>query len=267
MPSGQANALSRLGQKRYNGTLRGFRYWKGTTMNRDVAECLLQPVIAAHFHESRNTLLLVCEPDGSVAYANSAADQLLGLEPDEQSSPMISQIMPESDVQWLRETIEDGINEVIERPLNFLGRANGCMTFDCRLWMVNGKVAILGEQSSEDTEKVYNELMTANNELVVKSRELTRQKRELEHARARLQEALDELETSYWHLKKIQEVLPICMECGKVKTSEADWEDVVEYLQRNALFLSHGYCPDCAEKMRREYGLVEEDSDDAGELS
>jgi response regulator RpfG family c-di-GMP phosphodiesterase len=68
-----------------------------------------------------------------------------------------------------------------------------------------------------------------------------------------IRESYDQLQNSFWHLRKIQEVLPICMGCGKVKTDEASWEDVVDYLKSNALFLSHGYCPECAEKMNREW--------------
>jgi hypothetical protein len=41
---------------------------------------------------------------------------------------------------------------------------------------------------------------------------------------------LQEFEISWWYLEKIQEVLPICMFFGKVKTGEAQWQDVVGYL-------------------------------------
>jgi hypothetical protein len=45
------------------------------------------------------------------------------------------------------------------------------------------------------------------------------------------------------------------MQCGKVKTKEAEWESVVDYLKANEIFLSHGYCPTCADAISREYGL------------
>lgn len=65
-----------------------------------------------------------------------------------------------------------------------------------------------------------------------------------------LKTAHEQLENSFWHLKKIQEVLPICMECGKVKTADSSWEDVVDFLKKHSLFLSHGYCPECYEKIK-----------------
>ena len=64
-----------------------------------------------------------------------------------------------------------------------------------------------------------------------------------------IKEAYEQLQNSFWHLRKIQEVLPICMGCGKVKTNNSSWEEVVQYLKNNALFLSHGYCPECARKV------------------
>jgi response regulator RpfG family c-di-GMP phosphodiesterase len=64
-----------------------------------------------------------------------------------------------------------------------------------------------------------------------------------------LKSAYEQLDKSFWHLKKIQEVLPICMECSKVKNGDSSWENVADFLKKNSLFLSHGYCPECGEKM------------------
>jgi len=68
-----------------------------------------------------------------------------------------------------------------------------------------------------------------------------------------LKAAYEQLDKTFWHLKKIQEVLPICMECGKVKTTDSSWEDVVGFLKKHSLFLSHGYCPECADKVMRQF--------------
>lgn len=84
---------------------------------------------------------------------------------------------------------------------------------------------------------------------------LAREVEERTRAEARLRETLAELERSHWHLRKIQEVLPICMECGKVKTGERSWEEVVQYLKHNAVFISHGYCPSCYAAIAAKWGL------------
>jgi len=75
----------------------------------------------------------------------------------------------------------------------------------------------------------------------------------LQHDNETLRAGIDYLKTSFWHLRRIQEVLPICMECGKVKTDGAEWQDVIKYFKANANFLSHGYCPLCAQKVQQQW--------------
>lgn len=48
-----------------------------------------------------------------------------------------------------------------------------------------------------------------------------------------------------------EEVLPLCMECGKVKSTDSSWEDVLDFLKKNRLFLSQGYCPEYAKKVTK----------------
>ena len=71
-----------------------------------------------------------------------------------------------------------------------------------------------------------------------------------------LKAAYDNLDNSFWHLRKIQEVLPICINCGKVKTADSSWEDVVSFLKSNSKFLSHGYCPQCLHEWLNSQGIV-----------
>jgi cysteine sulfinate desulfinase/cysteine desulfurase-like protein len=117
----------------------------------------------------------------------------------------------------------------------------------------------VGEPDVGGDRGVVEELVQLNNELATMARERARRERELERTRQRLQAALEELETSYWHLKKIQEFLPLCMGCGRIKTAEAEWQSVAEYLKDNEIFLSHGYCPPCSAAVLQEYGLDDEE--------
>jgi PAS domain-containing protein len=82
-------------------------------------------------------------------------------------------------------------------------------------------------------------------------RELRVAKEELEEANRRLRATIEERDRSYWQLKRIAEVLPICMDCGDVRP-EGEWMDVVEYLKQNAMFLSHGLCPNCERRRLEE---------------
>lgn len=68
----------------------------------------------------------------------------------------------------------------------------------------------------------------------------------------RLLHILAHFEDSFWHLRKLQEVLPLCMDCGKVRDEDGRWTPLPKYLQRSAAFLSHGYCQDCERRALEE---------------
>lgn len=93
------------------------------------------------------------------------------------------------------------------------------------------------------------EIDTRSKDSAARIEDLEKAQSTIERENRTLKVAYEHLDTSFWHLRKIQEVLPICMGCGKVKTADASWEDVVSFLKNNSMFLSHGYCPDCEKKL------------------
>lgn len=77
----------------------------------------------------------------------------------------------------------------------------------------------------------------------------------LERENRWLERTVDQLRRSSEVLGRIGEVLPICMECGKVKNQAAIWQDVARFLAESGLPLSHGYCPTCARVVAARHGL------------
>jgi hypothetical protein len=142
--------------------------------------------------------------------------------------------------------------------LNFVTVSREPYTLSCVVQLRQDRLVIIGEPDLEDNRATAEELFRLNNELAVLGRERARASREIEQARRELQRALDDLRTSHWHIRKIQEVLPICMECHQVKTPDLKWETVTEYLRANKILVSHGYCPPCSETVMRRYGLLED---------
>lgn len=67
-----------------------------------------------------------------------------------------------------------------------------------------------------------------------------------------LSRALEDLRASHWHLRRLQELLPICSYCGKVRTGEDYWQSVETYLAENSDFLTHGICPECMADVEKE---------------
>jgi CheY-like chemotaxis protein len=66
----------------------------------------------------------------------------------------------------------------------------------------------------------------------------------------RLQQALAsrvrELEDALKHVSKLQELLPICCYCKRIRDDQNYWQQVETYLATyGAIRFSHGICPDC----------------------
>jgi heme-degrading monooxygenase HmoA len=202
--------------------------------------------ILALFLESTETVCIArCGAEGRIASVNDAFARLLGRKADLLIGEPLWSFVAAGEVDRLRARILGESGTRGERFLaNFVSSSNVPITLSCQVQVRPDAVTLVGEPAASLV-NAGAKLLELNNEMTVLARENARKGLELERARSDAQRALDELNATHWHLRKIQEVLPICMECGKVKTSDARWESVVEYLKKNTLFLSHGYCPDC----------------------
>ncbi len=63
----------------------------------------------------------------------------------------------------------------------------------------------------------------------------------------------EELQKTFYEIKALSKLLPICSVCKKVRSDSGYWQQVEDYFRdrSNALF-SHGYCPECAAKANKE---------------
>ncbi len=191
--------------------------------------------------------------DGVVTECNQAMATLLQLDARHVTGKPVHELLTEADAATLRAYLEQ--KDVSELLLNFVDTTQAPHSLRCQIGATEDELLLFGEPVHERERALQQQLLELNNSLTVMTREKARQAKALEQARAKLEATLEELDTSYWHLRKIQEVLPICTVCGRVKTGDSSWEQVVDYLKRNSLFLSHGLCPDCLETMRSDWGL------------
>lgn len=208
-------------------------------------------LLARHVRDSRSLHLVAASLDGTILEVNAAMSLSLGLPERELVGASLWGHLTNPDGARLRESAKGTAGEH-KGLLNFVNRAQSPFSLECRWEVQADRLVLLGEPPREDAEAYRDEWLGMHNQLTVANRENLRRNKELEEARQELEKALAELRDTHWHLKKLQEVLPICMECGKVKTA-GGWEGVVEYLKANALFLSHGYCPDCLAKVEKEW--------------
>lgn len=215
----------------------------------------LAPILARYLSQSQSLYLLVADRQGQVQYCNQAFLSRLQLSESNIVNHPIWKVLTQEDAESLRARVAQSQRSDDQRLLlNFVDVDQFPITFSCLVDVQPAYFVIVAEQPRCENEQAADELLRLNNEMAVLSRENMRKSKELERARSEIEKALNDLKTSHWHLKKIQDVLPICMECGKVKNN-GEWGDVVKYIRENALFLSHGYCPDCYQRVKDQFNL------------
>lgn len=63
-----------------------------------------------------------------------------------------------------------------------------------------------------------------------------------------LAERVRELETALTQVKQLQDLLPICSYCKKIRDEQNYWQRVDSYItEHTGVLFSHGICPDCYE--------------------
>jgi len=80
---------------------------------------------------------------------------------------------------------------------------------------------------------------------LVVARDITMRKA-LESERERL---IVELKGARGTVKELQQLLPVCANCHKVRDEAGGWSELSLYLQQQAVEVSHGICPDCYERL------------------
>jgi heme-degrading monooxygenase HmoA len=200
--------------------------------------------------------LIVGDLSGNIKLCNGAVARHLGLTCDELLDQPVSKYLVEPDAAKLREIIASGARDLkATHLLNFVNSKNEPYTLTCRIDVQPTHFALVGEPALAHELVLQNELLDLNNQLATLVRENARKSKELAQANAKLESTLEELNRSYWHLSKVAEVLPMCVVCGKVKSDGAQWQDVAEYFRENSLFVSHGCCPHCQQKLMEDMGV------------
>ena len=215
------------------------------------------PLLAGVLAGSERLYFLVASRDGVIEACNGAIASALALPEKELVGSLVWDRLAEEDRLRLETRLARGEPSPNEHfPLSFLVSGRDPLTVSCWLDVQPARFTIIAEPALNRHAGYDAELFGLNNELAVLARENSRRGRDLVDAKAKLQEIHDELNRTHWHLRKIAEVLPMCVECGNVKAGEGDWQTVAEYLRENSLFLSHGCCPACLAGARRDLGLV-----------
>ena len=209
---------------------------------------------------SRSLLALGIDAQGRVAEVNPALARAVGMAPAALVGLSLEALVHEGHrarvEAWL------GGDEIPDERTDLVLRTAGGRPLPLSVLVEPGPdvLRLVGERAVLDPVRPTEELTRVNNQLATLARERARRERAIERLERRTRTTLEDLRSSYWHLRKIQEVLPFCMGCGQVKGEDDTWQSFVDYLRENEILVSHAYCPACADRYLEEQGLADEPS-------
>lgn len=163
----------------------------------------------------------------------------------------IAEFLVASDAPVLAESL-GACDEFRDLILNFVDSQLCPISVRARLCPANDGLLLIAERNMQEERELGRQLIELNNELTRLNRDIQQKSRQIAAARDQLATAIEERDKSYWFIRKLQEVLPFCMGCKKVKSSSSTWQNVDEFLTHNTDFLSHSYCPECLERWKSE---------------
>ena len=68
---------------------------------------------------------------------------------------------------------------------------------------------------------------------------------------------IKELQEHHSEIYKLQDLLPVCCKCHKIKNPDGYWEKFEKYLQLHGITFSHGLCNECYNKELQELNIDE----------
>ncbi len=72
----------------------------------------------------------------------------------------------------------------------------------------------------------------------------------------KVEERTNDLENALKEIKILKDILPICSYCKNIRDDEGSWKQMESYISSHSdTQFSHGICPDCLVKVRKENDL------------
>lgn len=115
---------------------------------------------------------------------------------------------------------------------------------------INRKIAILDEATRQ--------LMKRSKEKEISNRELEKKHGEVTELKSALEERVTELETALARVKQLEDMIPICMYCKKIRDDKDYWQRLENYFAEHSdITFTHSICPECYQQQIREIEEIE----------
>jgi PAS domain S-box-containing protein len=174
------------------------------------------------------------DPNGVFLYVSPACKQIVGYSPDELTGRDVYDFFHPEDL----ENIIESHSTIEKTPSTYTVAYRFNHKKGHYVW-VEATSKTIRDSNSGDVK-----------EIVATTRDITKRKQvetERENLLKELQEALE-------NVKTLSGMLPICASCKKIRDDKGYWQQIESYLYHHTdAQLSHGLCPDCAQKLYPEY--------------
>jgi hypothetical protein len=196
---------------------------------------------------------LVLAPDGRLVEYNEGARRAFGADALV-GSQSAWDLLSEDSGRMVREAMAQWPDPPAGRLLlNFAPPGAPAVSFSCQVLNAGDAWVVFGVRLPEGDARIQEELLELTQELSTTARERAK-------LAALLASTLTDLRQSHWNIRRLQEYLPVCAVCHKVRqnaaTGEAEWKALTTFLLENGLMMSHGYCPECQAAAEAEIDAV-----------
>jgi len=199
--------------------------------------------------EAANDAIFVADADtGEIVYVNRKAEELIGLPSDKIIGMHQYELHPREDAERYKAIFKEHLRKggVIEEKDVYVSHRDGRKI----PVEISAKVIDVGGT------KLIHGIFRDSTERKKTEERLQQQKALLDKTNEELKWKVEELEAALSHIKTIEGLIPICVNCKKMHLKQKDpkdpksWVSIEKYISdETKASLTHGLCPDCVKKM------------------
>ena len=211
----------------------------------------LEAAVAAYAGTSPDLHLLVLDRRGRILRANAGAASWLGRTAEELRGLPLESLVASHDEESLAAALRARDGSCRSMRLSLVDCTRRPYALDGLLRIEAEQAVLVGTPSARDLHELQHRLLELNNEMTALARESERRQRRLAAAKLDLQRTVEELHHSSRHLRRIQEMVPVCLGCGQPRAGAPGWRAVTRYLKDQVPFHTQGLCPLCRQEAPR----------------
>ena len=185
--------------------------------------------------QSSGDAIILADLNGNIILWNKGAQIIFGYSAEEVLSKNITLLMPERYIAAHRQGLirlnQTGKSRVLGRTLELAGLRKDGTEFPLELSLDSWQT----EQG-----RFFSGII----------RDISVRKK-IESEREKL---LRELQEALANIKTLKGLIPICVSCKKIRDDKGFWQKVESYIESySEAEFTHGYCPACAERIKKEF--------------